>query len=208
MPNTTLNRSQGGIVGDHGHIEGGVHFYPSAPAGPPLQRPARADYFTGREGVLARLLEALRPGAVVTLCGPGGIGKSALAAEAVWALAPGDEAPARFPDGILFHSFYGQPDSALAFEHIATSFGADPKPSPASAALQVLAGKRALLILDGARASLRTTTSRLRRPRGRGLGAFLLSTSGRFLVASVPAAACGPRSSCSVAACHSALHQA
>jgi hypothetical protein len=42
----------------------------------------------------------------VTLCRPGGIGKSALAIQAIWTLAPGHDPPARFPDGILFHTFY------------------------------------------------------------------------------------------------------
>jgi tetratricopeptide (TPR) repeat protein len=100
--------------------------------------------------VLAELLEALRPGAVVTLCGPGGIGKSALAAEAVWALAPGDEAPARFPDGVFFHSFYGQPQTDVALESMARAFGEEPRPTPGAAARRGLAGKRALLMLDGA----------------------------------------------------------
>jgi hypothetical protein len=80
----------------------------------PLQRPLRVQHFTGRAAELARLLEDLRPGSSVTLCGPGGMGKSALAAEAVWTLAPGDDAPVRFPDGIIFHSFYHQPEAGQA----------------------------------------------------------------------------------------------
>jgi len=45
----------------------------------PLQRPARAEHFTDRAEELTKLLEDLRPGRATTLCGPGGIGKSALA---------------------------------------------------------------------------------------------------------------------------------
>ncbi len=110
----------------------------------PRQLPARAEHFTNRVAELNRLLQELQPRRVVTLCGPGGIGKSALAAEAVWRLAPD-----RFPDGILFHTFYGQPDPNVAFEHLARSYGVEPQPTPANAALRALAGKRALLMLDG-----------------------------------------------------------
>jgi len=80
---------------------------------------------------------------VLTLYGPGRIGKWALAAEAVWQLAP-ERAPAsRFPDRIIFYSFYNQPQAALALEHIARSFSEEIKPSPKEAAQQ------ALPILDG-----------------------------------------------------------
>jgi tetratricopeptide (TPR) repeat protein len=151
MSDVSLDHSQAGIIGDNAHVEGGIHFHNhTTPTGLPLQRPPRVEYFTDREQALADLLDDLRSGNVVTLCGPGGIGKTALAAEAVWTLAPENEAPERFPDGILFHSFYNQPEAALALEHIATSYGREPKPNPATAALQVLAGKQALLILDGA----------------------------------------------------------
>jgi tetratricopeptide (TPR) repeat protein len=121
-----------------------------APPGPPLQRPPRAPHFTGREAELRDLLAQLQPGAVVTLCGPGGIGKTALAAEAIWTLAPGDEPPERFPDGIFFHTFYNQPEAALALEAIARAYGEEPRPSPRDAAARALGGRVALLVLDGA----------------------------------------------------------
>jgi tetratricopeptide (TPR) repeat protein len=147
--NIEAHDSQIGIIGDYARV-GGIHFHSHAsPAGIPLQRPPRAEHFTDRTKELQRLLDDLQPGQVATLCGPGGIGKTALAAEAVWSLAPENEPPERFPDGIIFHSFYSKPDSNLALEHIVTSFGAEPKPSLATAARRVLAGKQALLILDG-----------------------------------------------------------
>ena len=62
----------------------------------------------------------------------------ALAAVAVHHLIAKQILPERFPDGVIFHSFYGQPDVNLALEHIATSFGVEPKPSPAIAAQHVL----------------------------------------------------------------------
>ena len=60
--------------------------------------------------------------------------------KAVWTLGP---------DGILFYSFYGRPQPALALEAIACAYGEDPRPTPRDAARRALAGKRALLILDG-----------------------------------------------------------
>lgn len=117
---------------------------------PPLQRPTRAQHFTSREKELAQILTDLQPGQTVTLCGPGGIGKSALAAEVVWTLAPGTEPPDRFPDGIIFHSFYNQPQVTQALESIALAFGEEPRPTPLAAAQRVLASKQALLVLDGA----------------------------------------------------------
>ena len=116
----------------------------------PLQKPPRTQHFIGRQAELARLLADLQGDKVVTLFGPGGMGKSALAAEAIWTLAPGDEPPARFPDGIIFHTFYHQPQASLALEKIARSYDLDPRPTPRDAALQALAGKKALLVLDGA----------------------------------------------------------
>jgi tetratricopeptide (TPR) repeat protein len=123
------------------------------PATRPLQRPPRAEHFTGREKELAQLLADLQPSHVITLCGPGGIGKTALAAEALWTLAPGDTPPDRFPDGLIFHSFYNQPQAALALEAIARAFGEEPKPTPRDAAQRVLANRQALLVLDGAEAA-------------------------------------------------------
>ena len=96
----------------------------------PLQKPLRTQHFIGREQELARLLEDLQPGKVVTLCGPGGMGKSALAAEASGPLRPATSRPTRFPDGIIFHTFYHQPQADLALEAIARVYGVDPRPSP------------------------------------------------------------------------------
>ncbi len=78
----------------------------------PHQLPPRADYFTDRTEALKQLLADLQPGRVVTLCGPGGIGKTALATEALNRLELD-----RFPDGIVWHNFYNQPPLAIASRH-------------------------------------------------------------------------------------------
>jgi tetratricopeptide (TPR) repeat protein len=131
-----------------------VNIHQPQPYRAPLQRPARADHFQDRTAELAHLLTDLQPGAVITLSGPGGMGKSALAAEAVWHLAPedqpDDQPPARFPNGIFFHSFYNQPAVDAACEQFARSFGLEAAGSPRENARMALAGRRALLILDGA----------------------------------------------------------
>ena len=151
-PSIDASRSQTGIVGDYAYVEGGIHFhfhFYAPPPSIPLQRPPRAEHFAGRERELAKLLADLPPGRVTTLCGPGGIGKTALAAEAIWTLAPGDDPPERFPHGVVFYSFYSRPDVALAFEHIVRSFDPAARDTSADAARRVLANKRALLFLDG-----------------------------------------------------------
>lgn len=110
----------------------------------------RVTNFTGREDELYRLSRALVPSKIVTLFGPGGIGKSALASEAVWRMAPGDKPPILFPDGIIYYSFYDQSNAEDALTHIAISLNEDPLlPSPSAAARRALGGKRILLILDG-----------------------------------------------------------
>ena len=119
----------------------------------PLQRPLRTQHFTGRETQLAKLLAELQPGRILTLCGPGGMGKTALAAEAVWRLAPDADPPARFPGGVIFHTFYHQPQASLALEAIARACGIDPRPSAQDAARLALANRQALLVLDGAEAA-------------------------------------------------------
>ncbi|RMF88416.1 MAG: hypothetical protein D6739_00120, partial [Nitrospirae bacterium] len=93
------------------------------------------------------LLARLKPGAVVTVYGPGGMGKSALAAEVVHRLTPADRPPDAFPDGVLYYSFYGQPETGAALEQLAKSF--DPG-ARAADARRLLPGRRALVVLDGA----------------------------------------------------------
>jgi len=119
----------------------------------PMQRPPRPEHFTGREEEVTWLLAELQPGRQVTLCGLGGMGKTALASEAIWRLAPGGEPPERFPDGVLWHSFYGQPSAEMALDDLARAYGEEVKPNANAAALRALAGRRALMVLDGAEAA-------------------------------------------------------
>ena len=116
---------------------------------PPLDLPEPAPHFQDREAELARLVADIQPGQVITLCGPGGIGKTSLAAEAIRRLASANELVSRFPDGVLFHTFYHQPTADEAFQYIATAFGEEMKPTAGLAAKRALSGRTALLVLDG-----------------------------------------------------------
>lgn len=158
--NTAVNTGSGAVaqnggvaagaggVAVGGDVYGDIHNYGIQPAAPPTiprQLPALEPCFLHREEELVWLNDRLHPSAVVAVCGPGGMGKSALAAQAVHQL---DDA--RFPDGIVFHSFYHQPSTEQALQTIVDAFGFKSEANIESAVRQALSGKQALLILDGA----------------------------------------------------------
>lgn len=116
---------------------------------PHLQRPVRPDQIIGRKAEVAQLLEMLQPGQVVAVCGPDGIGKGRLIAEAIWQLAPAHEPPQRFPDGIIYHNFHTQPRVDIALEHIARTFNEELSSSPYDAVQRALVKRQALLVLEG-----------------------------------------------------------
>lgn len=141
----TIDTGGGAYVGENINTGGGdftgrdrydVHIHPDRPHAPPLQRPPRAERgLFGRTDELRQLLESLQPGHIVTLVGPGGIGKTALAAEAVNILITNNnQPPYLFPNGVLFYSFYGRPSIIQAAAEIVRSFNEDPNPDPLLAA--------------------------------------------------------------------------
>ncbi|CAK8720017.1 hypothetical protein GCAAIG_09535 [Candidatus Electronema halotolerans] len=150
--NTQHVTGNGNVFSQTGNVryEKHHHHYPRTAQGIPLQRPPLAEHFRGRDAVLEELLPLLQPGKAVTLCGPGGMGKTALAAQAVWTLASGKEAPDRFPDGIIFYSFYGKHTAEEALAHVVRSYDEQQQDVSPDAARRLLAGKQVLLILDGA----------------------------------------------------------
>ncbi|HEU0163640.1 MAG TPA: helix-turn-helix domain-containing protein, partial [Thermomicrobiales bacterium] len=75
---------------------GALQARPVAVASAPARSGPGTSDLVGRERDLARLLVELQPGRVVTIVGPGGVGKTSLALEA------GDLLADRFPDGIWF----------------------------------------------------------------------------------------------------------
>lgn len=117
---------------------------------PPVDRPDPVEYFTGREAELGELITNLQPRKVVTLYGPGGVGKTALVAEALHKLSPNHNRPEQFPAGIFYHNFYRQTSIDATIEQIARFFEEDLSPTPYHAAQRALFKKQALLVLDGA----------------------------------------------------------
>ncbi|MGX9727721.1 MAG: tetratricopeptide repeat protein [Candidatus Electronema sp. VV] len=124
------------------HVE--HHHYPAAPPPIPRHLPSLEPCFLHREEELIWLNDRLHPGKVAAVCGPGGMGKSALAAQAVHQLEA-----ARFPDGIIFHSFYHQPKVETALQAICAAYQVEAKAGLETTVRTALAGRKALLILDG-----------------------------------------------------------
>lgn len=115
----------------------------------PLQIPSRAEHFTGREAELVQLMIALKPGLVLAVCGTGGIGKTALVAELIYRLNESGELVKRFPDGLIFYSFYGRPSTELALEHVVKSYYVQARDYSPNTVRRILGGKDALIVFDG-----------------------------------------------------------
>src|SRR4051794_3247429 len=111
-----------------------------APPPPPEPVPAPLTALVGREDALAELREALRAGRLVTLTGPGGVGKSRLAVEA-----------ARGRDGELWWAdLAGITDADQVARKVAAAAGlAGPSgPDPIDALRRAAGERELLLVLD------------------------------------------------------------
>jgi non-specific serine/threonine protein kinase len=132
----------GAAAGPAGGTEAGP-----APA-PPGNLPAALSGFVGREDVLGAAAGLLSGTRLLTLIGPGGVGKTRLAlrlAERVRA-----EAPADVPDGVWFVPLAPLTDPADVAPAIARALGvreAGDRPLPAVLG-EALRGRRLLLVLD------------------------------------------------------------
>lgn len=114
----------------------------------PLQLLPPVEHFTDRETEINFLLQNLHPEQSVTLWGPGGIGKTAIAAAALHQLHKSGDLLTRFPDGIIFYTFNGRPAIEEAFDHIIRTYNPDATEISKQAAQRHLAGKKLLIILD------------------------------------------------------------
>jgi predicted ATPase/DNA-binding CsgD family transcriptional regulator/Tfp pilus assembly protein PilF len=107
-------------------------------------RPAPLTTFVGREPELAHLKQLLARARLVTLCGPGGVGKTRLA------LAVADELRETFADGVLFVDLSPLTESTQVAPAIARALGIrDDGSEPLAQRLaNALEDQDALLVLD------------------------------------------------------------
>ena len=106
--------------------------------------PAEPNSFVGRERDLAELARLLSDVRALTLCGPGGIGKTRLALRLACEVVPG------FPDGAWLVELADTVDPSLVARRVAAALGVREEPDrPLAETLTVaLRPRRLLLILD------------------------------------------------------------
>ena len=91
-------------------VHGNIYIYQNADGSEdksiPNQLPRRTtQHFTGRAADLTWIKTRLKPNETLVVVGPGGMGKTTLAIEAVRQLAAENDMRTLFPDGVIFHSF-------------------------------------------------------------------------------------------------------
>jgi predicted ATPase len=106
--------------------------------------PAELSSFVGREAELAELADALRGTRLLTLSGPGGVGKTRLALQLA-----ADQAD-RYADGVWLASLGGLADPALVAPAVAWALRIDDQPGRAwlESVLWYLRAREVLLVLD------------------------------------------------------------
>lgn len=112
----------------------------------PTNLPVRLTSFVGREDDLAQLATSLEQARLVTLCGPGGAGKTRLALEVAAAHAH------RFDDGLWWVELADLVDDAGVAEAVAAAMGVlvEPIRGPLASVVVHVGDRRALLCIDNA----------------------------------------------------------
>ena len=106
--------------------------------------PAEVTGFVGRQHELARISALLGSARLVTVVGPGGVGKTRIAVRAAAGLADG------YPDGVWLAELSGLRDAALLPSAVANCLGLQEQDArtPLAAIVGHLSTRRTLLILD------------------------------------------------------------
>lgn len=135
-------------------VHGNIYIYQNADGSEdksiPNQLPRRTtQHFTGRAADLDWIKYNLASKKTLVVSGHGGIGKTTLVIEALNQLYKEDKLQKLFPDGIIFHSFYGRPQIELAFETILDAFGVEARGDAGQQVRSLLSSKHLLMILDG-----------------------------------------------------------
>jgi predicted ATPase/DNA-binding SARP family transcriptional activator len=114
------------------------------PPEPPSNLPRRLTSFVGRERELREVAELLEGSRLVTLTGPGGIGKTRLAIEVA------EQLRARFPGGVWWLDLAPVTDPDTVLDEVAGVLGitATPGPQLVEAVARALSRQGALLLVD------------------------------------------------------------
>ena len=131
----------------------------------------------GRDHDIARVAALLDASRVVTLTGPGGVGKSTLAQAVV------TRAGTRFDDGVVWCGLAGLRDPAAVPAALVAALGVQQQDElpPLRRLLTALSGRRALVVLDNAEHLLAATTEVVRRIRANCPQVVVLVTSREHL---------------------------
>ncbi|GAB1389767.1 MAG: hypothetical protein AMXMBFR78_19680 [Rubrivivax sp.] len=141
---------------------------PSGAGRLPLHLPA----LWGRDAELAELVERIRQHRLVTLVGPGGIGKTRLALAAAARLAPA------FADGARLVELADLRDDALVLPAVATALDAElPRAASVAGWSAALRGRRQLVVIDNCEHLGGEAAAQVARLLAAGEGLHVLATS-------------------------------
>ncbi len=154
---------------------------PGSPSEPTAERlspfPAPATSFVGRAEEVRGLLEALGGHRLVTLTGPGGIGKTRLAVEVAAELRA--HLPDEHPDGVTFVDLVPIRDAGSLAVAVAAALGITPQPGRGvvDSVAEALAFRRALLVVDNCEHVLAATADLVRAIVAQAPSVTILATS-------------------------------
>ncbi len=139
-PSAALRQLENDIL----HQRSGLDWRPRMAAATDDGLPTYRSSFVGREAELVELDELVASGRIVTVTGPGGIGKTRLAVELA------RRAKVRFAGGVLLIELGAVADANLVPEVIAAALGVADVPSGSlrEALAMTLGGRRLLVVLD------------------------------------------------------------